>query len=177
MSLRRTPTHTLPILGTNRANADKSTRPRTPEGKTLVALGTLRRGLQAPGFLSALGRSGRASEKLRVVLKRKPECFRKHKGNENMIERSPIGMPFSQGAAPLGAAHQPRCPLPGRANKCRLPPTPTGCRSPLEDSAVIGTGSREKPGLSQETDLRRDPEAGPAAPRKSGDAESVAKRR
>jgi hypothetical protein len=29
-------------------------------------------------------------------LQPKPECFRKHKGSENMIERSRIGMPHSQ---------------------------------------------------------------------------------
>jgi hypothetical protein len=36
----------------------------------------------------------------RVVFKRKPECVRKHRGSQNMIELSRIGAPFSQGAAP-----------------------------------------------------------------------------
>ncbi len=62
MSLRRSPTRTPALLAANRANAQKSTGPRTPEGKNRVALSALRHGLHAPNFLSALGKSSRALE-------------------------------------------------------------------------------------------------------------------
>jgi len=57
MSLRRPPTRTPALLAANRANAQKSTGPRTPEGKNRVALSALRHGLNAPNFLSARAKS------------------------------------------------------------------------------------------------------------------------
>ena len=62
MSLRRAPTRTPALLAANRANAQKSTGPRTPEGKNRVALSALRHGSNAPDFLSALAKSSRAWE-------------------------------------------------------------------------------------------------------------------
>jgi hypothetical protein len=60
MSLRRSPTRTPALLAANRANASKSTGPRTPEGKSRVAQNALRHGLHARNLLPALAKSGRA---------------------------------------------------------------------------------------------------------------------
>src|SRR5271167_503966 len=65
MSLRRSPTRTPALLAANRANAQKSTGPRTPEGKNRVALSAVRHGLHAPNFLSALAKSSRALQEYR----------------------------------------------------------------------------------------------------------------
>jgi len=83
-----------------------------------------------------------------VLFQTKPECIRKQKGRENMIELSRIGMPFSRAAAPV-APDEWRLPSLCSANKCRLlrpgvSGNRHGSRSLLEDSAVLGTGSREK---------------------------------
>src|SRR5215813_6169861 len=57
MSLRKSPTRTAALLAVNRANAQKSTGPRTLQGKNRVALSALRHGLHAPSFLPAFGKS------------------------------------------------------------------------------------------------------------------------
>jgi hypothetical protein len=57
MSLRKSPTRTPALLAANRANAQKSTGPRTPEGKNRVALSALREGVNARDFLSTLAKS------------------------------------------------------------------------------------------------------------------------
>jgi hypothetical protein len=62
MSLRRSPARTPRLLAADRANAQKSTGPRTPEGKNRVALSALRNGVDGPDFLSTLGKSSRALE-------------------------------------------------------------------------------------------------------------------
>ena len=62
MSLRKSPARTPASLAANRANAQKSTGPRTPEGKARVALDALRHGAHAPDFLSALRKSTFALE-------------------------------------------------------------------------------------------------------------------
>ena len=62
MSLRKSPTRTPALLAANRANAVKSTGPRTREGKAQVARNALRHGFQARSFFSLLGRSRRAWE-------------------------------------------------------------------------------------------------------------------
>ena len=62
MSLRKSPTRTPALLAANRANAVKSTGPRTREGKARVARNALRHGFQARSFFSLLGRSRRAWE-------------------------------------------------------------------------------------------------------------------
>ena len=62
MPLRKSPTRAPAFLTANRANAQKCTGPRTPEGKTRVALNALRHGLKARSFLSHLAKSRRARE-------------------------------------------------------------------------------------------------------------------
>jgi len=62
MPLRKSPTRTPAFLAANRANPQKCTGPRTPEGKTPVALNALHHGLKARSFLSHLAKSRRASE-------------------------------------------------------------------------------------------------------------------
>jgi hypothetical protein len=62
MSLRKSPTRTPALLAANRANAQKSTGPRTPEGKIRVAPKALRHGFQAPSFFSHLAKSRRTRE-------------------------------------------------------------------------------------------------------------------
>ncbi len=57
MPLRKSPQRSPAMLAANRANARKSTGPRTPEGKSRVALNALRHGFYARNFLSALARS------------------------------------------------------------------------------------------------------------------------
>ena len=60
MSLRKSPTRTPALLAANRANAVKSTGPRTREGKARVARNALRLGLHACSFSLLLGKSRRA---------------------------------------------------------------------------------------------------------------------
>jgi hypothetical protein len=60
MSLRKSPTRTPALLAANRANAHKSTGPRTLEGKRRVGLNALRHGLHAPNALTALAKSSHA---------------------------------------------------------------------------------------------------------------------
>jgi len=67
MSLRRPPTRTPALLAANRANAQKSTGPHTPEGKNRVALSALRHGSSAPDFLSTLAKSSRAWEEFSAL--------------------------------------------------------------------------------------------------------------
>ncbi len=62
MPLRKSPTGTPSLLAANRANARKSTGPRTSEGKGRVALNALRHGLYPPNFLPALNKWSRAFE-------------------------------------------------------------------------------------------------------------------
>ena len=61
MPLRKSPTRAPAFLAANRANAQKCTGPRTPEGKTRVALNALRHGLKAGSFFSHFAKSRRAS--------------------------------------------------------------------------------------------------------------------
>jgi len=65
MSLRKSPTRTPAFLAANRANAQKCTGPRTPEGKTRVALNALRHGLKARSFFSHLAKSRRIRDEFR----------------------------------------------------------------------------------------------------------------
>ncbi len=60
MSLRKFPTRTPALLAANRANPQRSTGPRTSEGKSRVALNALRHGLHSQNFLAALAKSSRA---------------------------------------------------------------------------------------------------------------------
>ena len=65
MSLRKSPTTTPAFLAANRANAQKCTGPRTPEGRTRVALNALHHGLKARSFLSHLTKSRRARQEFK----------------------------------------------------------------------------------------------------------------
>ncbi len=60
MSLRKFPTRTPALLAANRANPQRSTGPRTSEGKSRVALNALGHGLHFQNFLAALAKSSRA---------------------------------------------------------------------------------------------------------------------
>src|SRR5713226_3402723 len=60
MSLRNSPTRTPALLAANRANALKSTGPRTPGGKRRVGLNALRHGGRAEKLLSFLAQADRA---------------------------------------------------------------------------------------------------------------------
>jgi len=59
VSLRKSPTRTPAMLAANRANARKSTGPRTPEGKAQVALRRLLHGRYSPNFLAHFEKSPR----------------------------------------------------------------------------------------------------------------------
>ena len=67
MLLRKSPARTPTFVAANRANARKCTGPRTPEGKTRVALNALRQGLKAGSFFSHLAESRRASEEVNGI--------------------------------------------------------------------------------------------------------------
>jgi hypothetical protein len=58
MSLRKRPTLTPALLAVNRRNAQKSTGPRTEEGKRRVVLNGLRHGLRSRSFRQSLIKSG-----------------------------------------------------------------------------------------------------------------------
>jgi hypothetical protein len=67
VALRKSPVRTRAMLAANRANAQKSTGPSTPESKARVALSALRHGANAPGFLCNLGKSARAREEYKEL--------------------------------------------------------------------------------------------------------------
>ncbi len=62
MPLRKSSTRTPSLLAAKRANARKSTGPRTSGGETRMALNALRHGLHPQNFLPALNKSSRAFE-------------------------------------------------------------------------------------------------------------------
>ncbi len=55
------------LLAACRANAQKCTGPRTPEGKARVALNGLRHGMRSKKFLALLARSGRGLEDFQAL--------------------------------------------------------------------------------------------------------------
>jgi hypothetical protein len=61
MSLRKSPTRTPASLAANRANARKSTGPRTEEGKRRVRLNGLKHGLRCSSFRESLIKSGEST--------------------------------------------------------------------------------------------------------------------
>jgi hypothetical protein len=65
--MRKSPTRTPALLAANRANAQKSTGPRTPEGKNRVALSRLGEGVNARDFLSTLAKSSHASQEFSAL--------------------------------------------------------------------------------------------------------------
>ncbi|HWU40598.1 MAG TPA: hypothetical protein VN203_23375 [Candidatus Acidoferrum sp.] len=68
MSLRKSPVRTPALLAANRANAQKSTGPRTPQGKSRVVLNALRHGRRSPNFLATLRKSGQGVEEFLGIL-------------------------------------------------------------------------------------------------------------
>jgi hypothetical protein len=64
MSLRKSPTRTPASLAANRANAQKSTGPRTEEGKRRMRLNGLKHGLRCSSFRESLIKSGESTELL-----------------------------------------------------------------------------------------------------------------
>ncbi len=58
MPLRQSPLRTPALLAANRANAQKSTGPRTPQGKARVALNALKHGRYAVGLREKLVQAG-----------------------------------------------------------------------------------------------------------------------
>lgn len=77
MGLVKSPTLSPAKLAANRANARKSTGPRTPRGKARVALNSLRSGRRARAFSKRLGRTGSRDERklLYAILEPLFECF------------------------------------------------------------------------------------------------------
>jgi hypothetical protein len=67
MSLRKSPTMTPALLAACRANAQKCTGPRTPQGKARVALNGLQHGMRSKNFLALLARSGRGQEDFQAL--------------------------------------------------------------------------------------------------------------
>jgi hypothetical protein len=84
MSLRKSPTRTPALLAANRANAPKSAEPRTPEGKSMVALNSLLPARYRGGL-----RGGKVMGKSRIRDKYFPK--QTHQVVENTDEVSGIG--------------------------------------------------------------------------------------
>jgi hypothetical protein len=78
MSLRRRPTLTPALLAANRANARKSTGPRTVEGKNRIVLNALKKGRHARNFGENLQRakSRRDAELFQWILEQVRTAFR-----------------------------------------------------------------------------------------------------
>ena len=91
MSLRRRPTMTPALLAANRANARKSTGPRTVEGKDRIVLNALKGGRHARNFGENLRRakSQGEAELFQWMLDRVRAAFRLHgwQENERKVER------------------------------------------------------------------------------------------
>jgi hypothetical protein len=91
MSLRRRPTITPALLTANRANARRSTGPRTVEGKNCVVLNALKEGRHARNLGENLRRakSQRDAELFQWILDQVRTAFRLHgwQVNERKAER------------------------------------------------------------------------------------------
>jgi hypothetical protein len=85
MSLRRRPTVTPALLAANRANARKSTVPRTVEGKDHIVPNALKEGAHAPNFGENLRRtkSQEEAELFHWILDRVRAAFRLHGWQED----------------------------------------------------------------------------------------------
>ena len=85
MSLRRRPTVTLAQLAANRANARKSTGPRTVEGKNRIVLNALKKGRHARNLGENLRRakSQEEAELFQWILEQVRTAFRLHGWNED----------------------------------------------------------------------------------------------
>ncbi len=74
MALRKSPTRTLAFLAANRANALKSTGPRTPQGKARSCLNALKDGRYARNLSRRLARAGERSSAELLVRMRSAIC-------------------------------------------------------------------------------------------------------
>ena len=85
MSLRRRPTVTPAQLAANRANARKSTGPRTVEGKNRIVLNALKKGRHARNLGENLRRakSQEEAELFQWILEQVRTAFRLHGWNED----------------------------------------------------------------------------------------------
>jgi hypothetical protein len=85
MSLRRRPTLTPALLAANRANARKSTGPRTVEGKNRIVLNALKDGRYARNFAENLRRakSQEDAELFQWILDQVRTAFRLHGWQED----------------------------------------------------------------------------------------------
>jgi hypothetical protein len=85
MSLRRPPTVTPALLAANRANARKSTGPRTVEGKDRIVLNALKEGRHARDFGDNLRRakSQGEAELFQWMLDQVRAAFRLHGWQED----------------------------------------------------------------------------------------------
>ena len=85
MSLRKRPTVTPALLGANRANARKSTGPRSVEGKNRIVLNALKGGSHARNFRENLlrARSKEDAELFQWILDQVRTAFRLHGWQED----------------------------------------------------------------------------------------------
>jgi hypothetical protein len=132
MPLVKSPTLSLAKLAANRANARKSTGPRSPRGKARVALNSLRSGRRAPTFWKRLRQTGSEDDLclFYAILERLYECFRPQTPrDENRAEKlacevwcalkgkiRPAGVKARElDAGQLRRSDRPLDPFPGRA--------------------------------------------------------------
>ena len=80
MALRKSPTRTPALLAANRANARRSTGPRTLEGKNRIVLNALKEGRHARHFTESLRRakSKDHAELFEWILEQVRTAFRLH---------------------------------------------------------------------------------------------------
>lgn len=149
MSLRKRPTLTPALLAANRANAQKSTGPRTVQGKNRIVLNALKHGRHARTFRDKLlrARSKEDAELFQWILEQVRRGFRIHGWQDDEL-----------GGA-VGAAGVVRA-APGRTAPGRLRPAAWKGASEVSSAGRFSVGAaldappagrgRNKPGICRE---------------------------